>query len=639
MLRGGVRNFWRRGRVEAIVVSMRLCAALLLSVALLWLAAVPGAHAATYCLDPAVAGVPECIAAGSPQQALDMAKARPGFDVVVLGAATYDLAGALSYSDGGSPDNGLRIESRMSCPDRYTCNSSTLRGGAAGGAALALNAAGGSDVRVNGVRIDPAPGVGGLVLGPGARAEEVNVRSGDAAGIRLEGTPSMPAVAARTSATGLPAVDVAGYGVLDNSTVTGAVGVRGRAGSTIDIRGGAINAFTAVVAPAARITGTGIAFAEPGLPGATGAPVGVEASCADAAPADASIEIVSTTITARNGAGATGVRARGRGGDGTGCDATVTVSNTIVHNADVSLAARGEAGTGADPREGSARIDVSYSNFRAAATSATGPATIETATPGHNLETDPAFAAPGLVVFPLLWTSPLIDAGSPAPPEEWQRPYVDVVHGRRDIGEYEYGFNRPVVEPYASYPNVATGKQVDLYARSRDADYGDPLDVVWTLPGGGTSSGDSIASSFDRTGRYRIQVQATDPTGQVTRGDVTVRVLKQVLTDLRVRPVRFRASPKRREWNRTWIRFWARAADTIDFRVHRAIRRRGSRIRWRRVPGKFEWPAYASEYVRGEKVMFNGWVGRTRLRPGLYRLSARGRGEGKPAATRFRILR
>jgi hypothetical protein len=617
------------------MLSMRRCAGLALSVAGLF-AAVPGASATTYCVDDS--GIPECVPAASPQQALALAHAHPGFDTVVLGAGTYDVGAGLSYSDDGASDNGLRIESRTRCPNRYTCLSPTLRGGAAGTAVLSLNAAGGSDVSAVGTQLNPMPDAIGLVLGPGARAQGVRSYGSETTGIRLDGTAAMPAVVSGGDASGREAVDATGYGILDNVFLFGAVGVRGHEGGYVDIRGGGIDAFTGVTAAAARITGTAITFADPDHPG-TGSPVGVEAACQDAGSPDASIEIVNATIAARDRGSATGARAIGRGGDGTGCDAIVRMSSSIVHKTEVSLDARGEAGSGTDPRDGAARIEASYSDFSAAATTATGPAAIEMSAPGHNLDVDPGFAAPGWLSYPLLWSSSLIDAGDPTAPAEWQRPYIDVVNGRRDVGEYEYGFNRPELSPSLWPPVAATGTSVSLYAGAHDADYGEALERVWTLPDGSTSTEETLERTFSAPGRYVFRVRVTDPTGREAEGQVTARVVKQVITELRVRPARFRPSRRRLDLHAATIRFSARAADTIDFRVARATRQRGSRrIRWRRVPGGFHTLALASPYVPEETVAFNGWL-KHRLRPGLYRLTARGRGIGKRARTRFRVIR
>jgi hypothetical protein len=57
------------------------------------------------------------------------------------------------------------------------------------------------------------------------------------------------------------------------------------------------------------------------------------------------------------------------------------------------------------------------------------------------------------------------------------------------------------------------------------------------------------------------------------------------------------------------------------------------------VPGGFDYPAFAStRYSRGESIPFNSCL-KHRLRPGLYRLTAKGRGIGTPASARFRVIR
>jgi hypothetical protein len=619
------------------MLSMRLCAGLALSVAGA-LATAPGAGAATYCNDPSTAGVPECTYAGSPQQALNMAAAHPGFDTVVLGAAIYDVGAGLVYSDGGSPDNGLRIESRTRCPDRYTCMRSTLRGGAPGTAVLSLSGAGGADVRIVEVLLRADNGAIGLVLGPGARAQGAIVSAADAAGIRLDGTEALPAVVSDfSSVDGSPGVDAPGYGVVENALISGPVGARSRGDGRLDIRGGSIRSFIGVTGPRVRVTGTAIAFAQQPAP-PSGSPVGIEAVCPDATSPDASAEITNVTIVRESQPGAIGVRALGRGGDGAGCDATARVSSSIVHDADVSLDAQGEAGSGADPRDGVARIEAAYSDFRATATRMTGPAEIETSSPGGNVDTNPGFMSvwPN---YPLLWTSPLINAGDPAPPEEWQQPFVEVVHGRRDIGEWEYGFNRPELEPNVFPARAATDTPVSLYPGAFDRDPFDPLELVWTLPDRSMSSAESLTRTFHTIGRFRFHVKVTDPTGQVAEADLIARIVEQHLYDFRVRPARFRAAARRNDRARgAALRFRAAAAGDVVFRVQRATRgpsRAG--IRWRRVPGKIDWSVFEGSLSR--PVPFNGWVGRRRLRPGLYRVIATPRSDGPPSRARFRIIR
>lgn len=622
------------------MLRMRLCAALALSVAGT-LALAPGANATTYCNDPSTAGVPECTQVFSPQQALNMAAAHPGFDTVVLGAATYDVGAGLVYSDGGDASNGVRIESRTHCPDRYGCDSSTLSGGAPGTAALRLSAPGGADVSVVSVAIQSGEGATGLALGPGTRARGVNVSSWRGPGVSLEGTEARPAVLDEfPSASGAPAVDAPGYGMVENALLHGPVGARADDGGFLDIRGGAVNAFAGVTGPRVRVTGTAIAFGE-SYDGAIGSPVGVDVACPGAGSPDASADITNATMVGKQESGSTGIRAKGAGGDGESCDATVRVSSTIVHRPEVSLEANGESGSGTDPRDGNALIEASYSDFRAVATRVTGPAEIESSSPGYNVDTDPGlYSDLAWGGFPLLWSSPMIDAGDPATPEEWQRPYIEVVHGRRDIGGTEYGFHRPKVEP-SVYPGpVATGTRVSLNAYARDDDPGDPLEVEWTLPDRSTVHSDGLVRRFYASRRYRFHVKATDPTGQVAEADATVRVVEQRISDLRVRPARFRADRLRDGRGGAQILFDAAGYGNVRFTVQRAVRRSGSsRIRWRRVPGRFDFNAWAFEALRENSVAFKRWFGVRRPRPGLYRLIATPLSDGTGARTRFRILR
>ena len=119
-----------------------------------------------------------------------------------------------------------------------------------------------------------------------------------------------------------------------------------------------------------------------------------------------------------NGSGA---RAVARGGDGESCDASVRLNSTAIHGVATALDARGEPGTGADPRDGIARVHARYSAFDPARTTSSGPAELETTTPGGNVSGDPRFYR-DIVWFPYLyWDSPLIDRGDPADPSRGSR--------------------------------------------------------------------------------------------------------------------------------------------------------------------------------------------------------------------------
>lgn len=638
MLRGAARNLWTRARVARIMLKMRLCAGLALSVAGA-LALVSDARATTYCNDPSSADVPECTPVGSPQQALDMAAAHPGFDTVVLGAAVYEVGGGLAYSDGGDAANGLRIESRMRCQNAWLCITTTLQTGAPTTAVLSLSAPGGADVSISNVTLQSGGGATGLVLGPGARARSVRVFTPGAVGISTQGTASLPAlVTGSSSASGTVALDAPGYGVAEEANLYGDVGARVRGDGSLDIRGGSIDGVMGVTGPRVRLTGTAISL-KPISAGATGPPVGVDVGCPGADSPDASGELTNVTIVGKGQPGAVGIRATGAGGDGNSCDATVRLSSTLVHDSAVSLDAQGETGSGTDPREGGALIEPLYSDFRVAATRVTGPAEIVASSTG-NLDADPRLLPTSISFYPLLWNSPLIDAGDPAAPDEWQRPYIEVVNGRRDIGEFEYGFRRPKIAP-SVYPNpVATRTQVNINADAVDEDLGDELQLEWTLPDGSKSAEPSLRPEFRRLGRYSFRAKATDPTGQAAAASLVVRVIRQRISDLRVRPARFRADRRRFGSRRAQIRFRAAAGGRLRFRAQRAVRRSArSKIRWRRVPGSFDNDAAPASTVDENRITFTGWIGAHRLRPGLYRLIARPLSEGKVARARFRVVR
>ena len=79
------------------------------------------------------------------------------------------------------------------------------------------------------------------------------------------------------------------------------------------------------------------------------------------------------------------------------------------------------------------------------------------------------------------------------------------MNGRRDIGEFEYGFHRPISKPFLTWERVATGTPVSVYAHSYDDDYGDPLEYLWTLPDGGTSTEETFERTFAAPGRYTFK--------------------------------------------------------------------------------------------------------------------------------------
>ena len=611
---------------------MRACAVLALSVASI-LAPVASVHAASYCNDPDQYQPEGCVKTDSPQHSLDLAGAHPGHDDVVLGPDTYDVGGGLSYSDGGAQDNDVTIRGWTRCTDRYTCRNTRLTGSGAGTVLLSFGVGATTDVVVDFLSLEPRDGATGLAVPPGGTARGVSVYSpGDGIGVRMDGTADRPAVLrGYTSATGAIAVDAPGHGILEDVFIRGGIGARVRGAGSLDIRGGQIAAVTGVTGPRARVFGTLVSLDAEGY---EGNPVGVEAVCPGPAAADAEIEVTNVTVAAGLRPGATGVRAVGRGGAGESCDAAVRMSSTAIDAAAVSLDAQGEAGSGADPRDGVARIEAAYSAFSVAAIRQAGPSEIERSTPGQNVHSDPLFINTAW----LRWDSPLIDRGDPAPLESWQAPWHQVINGRRDIGWYEYRFESPQAHIEVAPGNIVpVGARVRLISRSSDGDFGDTLDARWALSDGRVVAGESAARRYAARGAYYERLTVTDPTGRSAETTQRVRVVRQRLTELRLRPRRFRPRRYVNRVGRVKVELQSRAFDDVVCRVQRAVRRPGSRrVRWKRVRGVIRVAVYPGPNT----FLFNGWVGERRLRPGRYRMVVRAKSTPRlPVRAPFRIVR
>jgi hypothetical protein len=628
----GSRNLWTPASVEETMLNMRMCAVLALSVAGI-VGPVASAHAASYCNDPDTYQPEGCVKTDSPQHSLDLAAAHPGHDDVVIGPATYDVDGGLSYSDGGIQDNDVTIRGWTRCSDRYTCHNTRLTGSGAGTVLLSFDVGATTDVVVDFLYLEPRDGATGLALPPGGTARGVSVYSpGDAIGVRMDGTADRPAVLrGYLATTGGIGVDAPGYGILEDVFIRGGIGARVRGAGSLDIRGGQIAAVTGVTGPRARVFGTLVSLDPEGY---EGDPVGVEAVCPGPAAADAEIEVTNVTIAAGSRPGATGVRAVGRGGDGESCGAAVRMSSTAIHAAAVSLDARGEVGSGADPRGGATRIDAAYSSFSVAAIRQAGPSEVERSTPGQNIDGDPLFINTAW----LRWDSPLIDRGDPAPLESWQAPWHQVINGRRDIGWYEYRFESPqAIIEVAPGKIVPVGKRVRLISRSSDGDFGDTLDARWALSDGRVVAGDGAARRYAARGTYYERLTVTDPTGRGAETTQRVRVVRQRLSELRLRPRRIRPSKFPHRVGRTRVELESRAFDDVVCRFRRAVRRPGSRrVRWKRVRGVIR---VAVDPGRNT-FFFNGWAGERRLRPGRYRMVVRAKSTPRlPVRAPFRIVR
>jgi PKD domain len=554
------------------MLSMRECAGLILSAVLcLGCLFAPGARADSYCptgpCDHVVTGL---------QNVLDAASAHPGPDTILLRHDDDDRVTGLVYSDRGQHDNGIHILGGTRC-DKYGCDRTEISGFAGGGPLLSFSGGGGAAVAVEQIRLFSSSTA--LELPPGGLARSIQVSAGRV-GVVLDGTASRPAWLMESQVdVGYPptrkgiGVDVPGHGFIVRSFVSAETAIRESGPGFAEIRGSSLNADTAFSGTRARAVGTVVDR----FNFDAGAPpmVGFEVACPSADARDAELTLSSVAIFGRNHSDETGVRAIGRGGDGDSCDAVAHVANTVLDGLTLAFDARGEAGTGTEPRAGRARIEPAFSAFEAGATRLSGPGEIA----GHdNVDPEPSRGW-SRDAGKLLWGSMLIDSGNPAPLEPWEAPWVTVVNGRRDIGPYEYRYATPTayIGPYPA-SIVRPGQAVELSSISRDDDWPDPLDLHWELSDGSTSTAETVTRVYARLGTYRERLTATDPTGRSDTVERVIRVVRQRLSGLTVRPRRLSLSM----W-RPRVRYRLRAYDEVRLSVDRAVRRHGRALRWRPV--------------------------------------------------------
>lgn len=640
------------------MLSMRVCAGLVLSAVLCSAAAVAPAGAATYCADAFLATATGGACPGPPtglQTALDLASAHPGPDTVGLNSGYYKQSSNLTYSDRGQPDNSVTITAMPSC-DRYGCNPANVDGGAAAGSLLSFVGGGGADVTVSGLGLYAEHGAVALTLPPGGTAKSVSMGAADGGvAVRMEGTPARPSVmygggtgVRRNGSSRGVGVDVIGHGVLEHVRLSGDIGARVGPGGHLDVFAGTLQSTVGVTGASVRVVGTVVNQTYQGDRTGGERAIAFEAACAGPEAPDAELSVTNVTVIGGGRTDTTGVRAVGRGGNGSACDATARISSTILSRVTTPLDASGEPGTGAAPEDGRARVEAAYSNFDAEAIVSSGPAELETSKPGRNMDTSSGFqewrlesstGPEALLDFVgVRVDSPMINRGDPAKPEPWQRPWIRVAYGRRDIGAYEYFFAPALGVHTMPATPIPPGRPVRIIAYGFTSG-SEPVAVRWTLSDGTTSSGWEVIRTYRRPGTYKERVVVTDPAGHTADNSLTVRAIPQRILSLRLTRTRFRPTKDGEGSTRrgTAIDIDVAASDTVVFRVERYVGRKGpGRRRWVRVPGSFE------EQVEPQwaEPLFSGWVAGKRLKPGRYRLVATASAAPKrPARARFTIIR
>ena len=594
-------------------------------------------------------------------------------DFVRVGAGDYTApsAAGFNYSD----SNPVRILGKGI--DQTVLHSD---GSGNGSVALDLNGSnsGSSYVRDLTVRAGGTSGALGVRL-EDARAWEIAIRADAPAatgtGVQMrddsrfdEGTIAIPG--------GLLGADFQGDGMMRDSTVSAMAGaLDNTAGDALDIERCTITA-----------TATGVSVAGAGVVGSV---------------ADTRVKVSGATATGVYAIGSATLNARNMTVIGDGANHGVSAIQNVAGTATVNLQSSTVSGfsrelTAAQSNGGNAHLNVNYSNYDDVEESGGG----DIVGGAGNVNVTPGFVAPFPVFFRpadyhLRFSSPLIDAGSPAAPPAGSADLDGLtrqVDGdgtggpRRDIGAFEYQRRAPTIAlngPATGRP----GEALAFNAAGSDPDAGDTLVYIWQWGDGTGAFGQSLKHTFSKPGTYTVKLTANDPTGRsaiatkqvaITAapskspqsgpgggGGAGATVLDRVapavrrlsMTNRRFRitrrrtPLSARKAPKR---GSAW-RFRLSEAATMRIAVERAAagRRVGRRCRSTRrtVPRSKRcrlWKKKGATVVRRNlaagrrRVAFSGRYGRTRLKPGLYRASLRAvdaaGNRSKLARVRFRVL-
>jgi hypothetical protein len=156
-----------------------------------------------------------------------------------------------------------------------------------------------------------------------------------------------------------------------------------------------------------------------------------------------------------------------------------------------------------------------------------------TLTDDHPVAALPAFVSPLTGDFHLAPGSPLIDAGLPGAelePGEFKTDIAGnrrIVHGRRDVGPYEYQWRAPVATAAVSAASAVRGEVLSFDGAAGVSEPGDTVSAYqWSFDDGAVvPAGASAAHAFTTLGAHTATLTATDAAGLTGTATVTVEVL------------------------------------------------------------------------------------------------------------------
>ena len=599
-----------RGRLSAVVA---------ISTAV-WCVTAAGATAKTLCVND-----PACVTGGGTAEdtiadALDAATSAHSIDptnTVEIGPGTY--VGAYAFTDsnqvtiegagagrtvlqfGGVIDIGLYLHGNSA--DSVSSLSIVAASGTSPGAA---------GIQIDGGQVDH---VAVDMTADGSQAEGVTMGAG-----RL--TNSTVTV---ENAPGATAVLSFGTSVLADDTLSGGVGYSNGSGTSFLTRTRISAGTDGVLCHVTCVASSSLIKMGPGSEAGVLA-TGFSSSCGSVTASN--LTIVGAAIA---GAGARCGAA--------GKTASLTIDSSVLRGATHALEAEADNGSA------TATVTPTYDDYDPASDVLTGAGSRSIAAPGTGwLNADPRFLNPTHGDYRIPFNSPLIDAGNPAGPGFLDTDLAGlprVVHGRMDIGAYEYQRLPPTAAITLHPASVPAGAPVHFDGRSsHDLDPGEAISYAWSFGDGATATGPTPVHSYSTPGTRTVRLTVTDPTGLSSIATVKVTVTPApppVISHLRQSARRWRSGSGAATISR---RSRPPVGTTFSFRLN--VRAR-VRLTFRRLSsGRAAGTLSFSAHTGTDRVTFDGRLRRgVRLAAGRYSVTIVARTSRKksaPRSLRFTIV-